>query len=1809
MEAEEEEAHAHLRLSRARTAASSVAFSAELAGGTAARRARERDGKSCSRCEPLQRCARWLLHRASARPLTGQPRRRLFASLLLQLLLFLALFAGHALRRRGAHEVHLPLPPCGAAAQQAVASGLEDSVWMNRHAPEAAEDPDGRTRHGRSPGSPAPRPRRSAGRSAATSSSPLSSFANRHLLLGWYADSPLAFEQKDASASRDDAAAASLAEGGAAGDEGHFVVLDTELRGLLLTAAVDVVLFLLALLCWLRLRRYRGDALCQATPLRFSPFFTQRVSETAAAAPAAASAAASASLPRAEASSEPVERPAAAAQGVPLEAMVDLGGARDSRAGRRGRTEEGAADAREVVERSVASAEAPPGAPSALRDLTLPLPLSPLLSPLEQARAEDSRDKPGDQDLRQFHSDARHATAPLSPPSPAFPPSSASLPSPASSRSLVSPSSLPPQAHAGLQRQGGRESCGSSPRPRDTFEEGRQHGGGEAAARAGSPLCCCSRRVWCALLPSPCMCVKATGAWLRVTWRTLREIYLSMEAPFCLLHRKSCTGDPRRAGATWQSELRPELKARDIRDRDRGAGDGAPDEGDPCTLHRGALSFSSRALEDGPAQAARDAVKPSTRDEEAKSEGRSTCTASVPLSDAASREFEAKGSRRQASGAGGPTDAARERSGAEFPEYMPRREEVHDLDFDCLSGDMAAYLHFLRTANACCKALGLAGVLILIPLYVTGETRGKGGVYTLLDLCTAVDKTSRLVLWSMFAVSWMFSAMIYYAVYHFWRYLKVIRARGAPSRTSAELRACLPAVPRRRSRQENSQSGRVIGRPSPGLGPVEGPCSPSSSSSISTAVFPALPPSAPAAAALAAPGRRGAGESPSSSNARLPPASGALGSVSSGAVAASASPRAAPPPPRGLESSFLVRSREEEVWPVPAQQYAVMLTNVDRRVVDQRLFGAAFVDLHQMYCAVCTPGRARQIRLLYEQQKRNASEAQRRGTRARAVSADDSALLSREEERRRDASNAMLERRETGAPRKAGEARELRRRASLPALSRPKTSRRAENSRSAARRRQSAAAAAADEQQRGAGDEQSLTEVVSTGEARFAERRTVEGEEGQGEDAGDAGRSQSGYRDGSAHKQRVRRTAPSDPEDLTRNTGNLRRGDSSEGEGGEAADRRQESEEGDDSCACFVGGVSGATCSCVLRVRLVMECGKHTCVDDSVPPRTSRTLCRSRRIGGRAATPAPLRLSPGTPFASSCESARSLSLPSPSRPRPAADGAAAGSPRERSGRPPPLLSPSLLREGAGAHPWTHESGFFDGDEPRDAPAAIFTPARKAKARRGGRLARGDRDDLRARGSEARANRGALREEDKAAAGEGAGGRGGDRTSLEALPPPGLEGEDTQPSHRPPCKPVAPYRNAGVAFVVFDSHACVRECLQNSYRYRAASRAHGRAATGISFARVRFAPAPPPMDIQWKNLHISRLHQMCRIVGLNLLLFFLCLTIISPVALLNELTPIAESIDEQLVERRLSRLTLTAWLPPLILLCINSFAQPLLVYYVAAGSGYWLKSVQTAYTVHGNIVFQLLNTLVIPLLSVSSIESVVRIMYSNELRDWSVILGFTLMHSSGSFALRYLLNLSFLGTANEMLQFFALIISRIDSYFYNSTEAKKYPFDIGYAYAQALSVFALVVMFSVVMPLIMPLGVLYFCFRFYVDKYNYMYHVYANIDFNSDGRLAVTAIRYMLFAVSFMQFAMAGFFISQDDPWLPVGGGLMLLMSLMSWLALLCYSIVPPESIRARQAARRKSGEGIPILLPRQRQELREAYRQPCGAASLCDCNF
>eukprot|EP00922_Rhytidocystis_sp_ex-Travisia-forbesii_P047220 GHVS01070341.1.p1 GENE.GHVS01070341.1~~GHVS01070341.1.p1 ORF type:complete len:1051 (-),score=215.20 GHVS01070341.1:374-3526(-) len=469
----------------------------------------------------------------------------------------------------------------------------------------------------------------------------------------------------------------------------------------------------------------------------------------------------------------------------------------------------------------------------------------------------------------------------------------------------------------------------------------------------------------------------------------------------------------------------------------------------------------------------------------------------------------------------------------------------------------------------------------------------------------------------------------------------------------------------------------------------------------------------------------------------------------------------------------------------------------------------------------------------------------------------------------------------------------------------------------------------------------------------------------------------------------------------------------------------------------------------------------------------------------------------------------------------------------------------------------------------------------------------------------------------------------------------------------------PRHTAGIGFVSFNNKLAVEECLSDPR------------AVGCHYD-WSLHPAPTPSDIVWENIHISKQQRRMRAIILNVVLILVSVIVVSPVAIGNQLLPLLENIQEVVKESSYVRLTLTAWVAPLILILINSLLLPYLIYYVACGTKYWLHSAETSYVLHGNIVYLILNILIVPLLSLPSIAAVIQLMYSSNIQEWSLVIGRILLSTSGSFALHYLLNSAFMSSASQLLQIPQLSFAGLQRGLYgrsstsgsiprdsrdnsssavdnssstssssgtasssttttaastatttttgsktttttngtstavgdpvnsgggadsngsttnlhpnslsscnssfsstsssssassssssasSSSSSTDWHFDFGYWYAFCLATFTLVMVFSVVVPLILPLGALFFAFKYRIDRYNFENGVW-RVDQDSGGRIVGTACRYMLFAISFLQFCMAGFFIIQEDRYLTLAGILLFVISTVSWVLLLSHS--------------------------------------------------
>lgn len=402
------------------------------------------------------------------------------------------------------------------------------------------------------------------------------------------------------------------------------------------------------------------------------------------------------------------------------------------------------------------------------------------------------------------------------------------------------------------------------------------------------------------------------------------------------------------------------------------------------------------------------------------------------------------------------------------------------------------------------------------------------------------------------------------------------------------------------------------------------------------------------------------------------------------------------------------------------------------------------------------------------------------------------------------------------------------------------------------------------------------------------------------------------------------------------------------------------------------------------------------------------------------------------------------------------------------------------------------------------------------------------------------------------------------------------------------------RNVGICFLIFDSTQRARDQLVDS-----------RCSKVASECGWVMLPSPPPSDIDWDNLHIGQFSQCARVVVSSVTLCLLCVLVVSPVYIIDKLHPLIDDIKNGFQEGY-ARMMVVAYCPPLIVLVINSMVIPFLIHHISRFDRFSLRSSQQSATLHLNIIFMVINSLIIPIMSVKSVGLLMEHMFETPVDQWNAALGASFVSSSGSFAIRYLINSSLLSTSVQLLQLPQAIYAKFLSVTAVTAAEKKraatrWTFDFGYWYASILSIVFISMTFSLQVPLLLPCGAVYFCMKYYVDKYNFEYGVY-QVDLESRGAVASVASSYLLGAVCLMQFSMSGIFVVQGGTLLGWASTALLLVPVATW-ALLAFrqglEWLAPETLQSGCA-------DVPERYADSRQlaVLKEAYTHPCDRHHL-----
>eukprot|EP00466_Bigelowiella_natans_P018144 jgi/Bigna1/89211/estExt_fgenesh1_pg.C_450116 len=383
------------------------------------------------------------------------------------------------------------------------------------------------------------------------------------------------------------------------------------------------------------------------------------------------------------------------------------------------------------------------------------------------------------------------------------------------------------------------------------------------------------------------------------------------------------------------------------------------------------------------------------------------------------------------------------------------------------------------------------------------------------------------------------------------------------------------------------------------------------------------------------------------------------------------------------------------------------------------------------------------------------------------------------------------------------------------------------------------------------------------------------------------------------------------------------------------------------------------------------------------------------------------------------------------------------------------------------------------------------------------------------------------------------------------------------------------RGTGHAFACFTAPMYAREAIElysgNAYARRRLRRRKGPVRTlkgrmrkRLDDSRWRAEPAPQPSDVVWENLTIGDGERGARGVAINVLLFVLMTMIIAPVAVVARLEPLVETLEDVTIpdklEHREMRKFVGNYFPTLVVFTINAILLPFLIDITSHLEGHKTESARSAAVVRRNAVFQFINTILLPSLALNSAAAAIRLAYRTNFAEWERIIGNSLQkNTSARFFMIYLIHATLLGCASEVAQIPQMALQtlrRLRSCVLGKDRSldtnleRPWEFDFGYFYGARLTIMGLVLLYSVLVPIIAPVGAVYFLMNYWTDGHNLRTGVYS-VSFDSNGALPLSVLRYILWYITLFLFSMSCYFTVQGTLMFFVLGMLLMMLGAVS----------------------------------------------------------
>ncbi|OMJ69543.1 hypothetical protein SteCoe_32700 [Stentor coeruleus] len=318
------------------------------------------------------------------------------------------------------------------------------------------------------------------------------------------------------------------------------------------------------------------------------------------------------------------------------------------------------------------------------------------------------------------------------------------------------------------------------------------------------------------------------------------------------------------------------------------------------------------------------------------------------------------------------------------------------------------------------------------------------------------------------------------------------------------------------------------------------------------------------------------------------------------------------------------------------------------------------------------------------------------------------------------------------------------------------------------------------------------------------------------------------------------------------------------------------------------------------------------------------------------------------------------------------------------------------------------------------------------------------------------------------------------------------------------------QNAGLCFIICKTRALAKEIIQKGLK---------KDPEGIFDSHLwTYKQGTSPGDLNWESIGINKVSSIIRRILVDVFFLLIFLIFVTPGVFADYIKKICDNIGLSSILGSI----FSYYLPSLLVLFYQVIILPAVVEFMVNREKHWTKHSTIASGLRKYLFFLVFYTFLYPMLKLNFTDFVSTIV--NNENDWKGLFAVEAIKSAEFFTV-FLIHQAFLKNGWDLVVASKYIWSSTKALFAGNSVEKKLayqsePFTFDLEIAISLNTFIMVCSFSVIYPLILIPGILFFLFRYFIHKHNILAVFYVDKDVS-----ALPSIFTLMFGIFLAAFFM------------------------------------------------------------------------------------